>query len=85
MVSRSSWSKRAIGISRNRASRRKHVTSSGAASSSNGGGGEECTAKVAQHLLGHSSIVMTLDRYGHLFPSGGDRSELAASEQALLG
>jgi hypothetical protein len=29
--------------------------------------------------------VMTLDRYGHLFPSSGDRSELAASEQALLG
>jgi hypothetical protein len=29
--------------------------------------------------------VMTLDRYGHLFPAGGDRSEFAASEQALLG
>jgi hypothetical protein len=28
---------------------------------------------VAQQLLGHSSIVMTLDRCGHLFPSGGDR------------
>ena len=37
-------------------------------------GGRELPAKVAQHLLGHSSIVMTLDRYGHLFPSGGDRS-----------
>ena len=48
-------------------------------------GGRELPAKVAQHLLGHSSIVMTLDRYGHLFPSSGDRSELAASEQALLG
>jgi integrase len=48
-------------------------------------GGRELPAKVAQHLLGHSSIVMTLDRYGHLFPSGGDRSELAASEKALLG
>ena len=48
-------------------------------------GGRELPAKVAQALLGHSSIVMTLDRYGHLFPSGGDRSELAASERALLG
>jgi integrase len=48
-------------------------------------GGRELPAKVAQALLGHSSIVMTLDRYGHLFPSGNDRSELAASEQALLG
>jgi integrase len=48
-------------------------------------GGRELPAKEAQHLLGHSSIVMTLDRYGHLFPSGGDRSELAASEKALLG
>ena len=48
-------------------------------------GGRQLSAKVAQQLLGHSSIVMTLDRYGHLFPSGSDRSELAASEQALLG
>ena len=31
------------------------------------------------HLLGHSSIVMTLDRYGHLFPRGDDRAELAAA------
>jgi integrase len=48
-------------------------------------GGRQLPAKVAQQLLGHSSIVMTFDRYGHLFPSGSDRSELAASEQALLG
>ena len=48
-------------------------------------GGRQLSAKVAQQLLGHSSIVMTCDRYGHLFPSGSDRSELAASEQALLG
>jgi integrase len=48
-------------------------------------GGRQLPAKVAQQLLGHSSIVMTYDRYGHLFPSGSDRSELAASEKALLG
>lgn len=47
-------------------------------------GGRELPAKVVQQLLGHSSIVMTLDRYGHLFPRGDDRSELAASARALL-
>jgi len=36
-------------------------------------------------LLGHSSIVMTLDIYGHLFPSGSDRAELDAAEKALFG
>ncbi len=41
-------------------------------------GGRELPPKVVQHLLGHSSIVMTLDRYGHLFPRGDDRAELAA-------
>jgi integrase len=38
-----------------------------------------------QTLLGHSSIVMTLDIYGHLFPQGSDRAELDASEKALFG
>lgn len=47
-------------------------------------GGRELPAKVAQALLGHSSIVMTLDRYGHLFPSGSDRDELAEASRALL-
>ncbi len=47
-------------------------------------GGRELPAKVVQSLLGHSSIVMTLDRYGHLFPRGDDRAELAAATSALL-
>jgi len=47
-------------------------------------GGRELPAKVVQHLLGHTSIVMTLDRYGHLFPRGDDRAELAAAARALL-
>jgi integrase len=47
-------------------------------------GGRELPAKVVQSLLGHSSIVMTLDRYGHLFPRGDDRAELAAASSALL-
>ena len=49
------------------------------------GGGRELPPKEVQTLLGHSSIVMTLDRYGHLFPRNDDRSELAASAKALLG
>lgn len=48
-------------------------------------GGRELSAKVVQTLLGHSSIMMTLDIYGHLFPDGSDRAELAASEKALFG
>ena len=47
-------------------------------------GGRELPAKVVQGLLGHSSIVMTLDRYGHLFPRGDDRAELAAAETAMF-
>jgi len=47
-------------------------------------GGRELPAKVVQGLLGHTSIVMTLDRYGHLFPRGDDRAELAAAARALL-
>jgi integrase len=47
-------------------------------------GGLELPAKVVQGRLGHSSIVMTMDRYGHLFPSDDHASELAAAEQALL-
>jgi integrase len=48
-------------------------------------GGRELTAKLVQTLMGHSSIVMTLDLYGHLFRDGSDRAELAASEKALFG
>jgi integrase len=47
-------------------------------------GGRELPVKVVQTLLGHSSIVMTLDIYGHLFPTGTDRQELALSEKLLL-
>ncbi|TGQ08700.1 MULTISPECIES: site-specific integrase [unclassified Mesorhizobium] len=40
--------------------------------------------KVVQERLGHSSIVMTLDVYGHLFPKGDASAELAAAEAALF-
>jgi integrase len=42
-------------------------------------------AKVVQERLGHSSIMMTMDVYGHLFPRGDDSEELAAAEKSLLG
>lgn len=48
-------------------------------------GGMELPAKVVQERLGHSSIVMTMDLYGHLFPRGDDTEELARAESALLG
>jgi integrase len=37
-----------------------------------------------QSLLGHSSIAMTMDVYGHLFPRSSDRTELAQATSALL-
>ena len=47
-------------------------------------GGMELPAKVVQERLGHSSILMTMDTYGHLFPRGDDTAALAAAERALL-
>jgi integrase len=44
------------------------------------------TAKRVQALLGHSSIQMTFDVYGHLFPSlEDDHAKFAAGELALVG
>ena len=40
--------------------------------------------KIIQERLGHSSITMTYDRYGHLFPRGDDGQEIDAAEEALL-
>jgi integrase len=47
-------------------------------------GGLELPGKLVQARLGHASIQITLDRYGHLFPSGDDGSELAAAERAFF-
>lgn len=41
-------------------------------------------AKVAQERLGHSSITLTMDTYGHLFPRTDDAAELANAEASLL-
>jgi integrase len=47
-------------------------------------GGLELPAKVVQERLGHSSIVMTMDVYGHLFKGGDDGAALAAAADKLL-
>jgi integrase len=48
-------------------------------------GGLGLPLKLVQHRLGHSTIQMTADTYGHLFPSGDDGAELAEAERVLLG
>jgi integrase len=48
-------------------------------------GGLELPLKLVQARLGHASIQMTADRYGHLFPRGDDGAELAAAEKMFLG
>jgi integrase len=47
-------------------------------------GGLELPAKVVSERLGHSSIAITLNTYGHLFPRGDDSAALAEGEAALL-
>jgi integrase len=48
-------------------------------------GGQGLPPKVVQVRLGHSSIVMTMDTYGHLFPDRDDADKrLAEAERALL-
>jgi integrase len=46
-------------------------------------GGLELPLKLVQARLGHSTIGMTADTYGHLFPSSDDGVELAAAERVL--
>ncbi|MBR0730378.1 site-specific integrase [Bradyrhizobium japonicum] len=48
-------------------------------------GGLELPLKVVQARMGHSTITLTADRYGHLFPRGDDGAELAAAEKMFLG
>ncbi|MGI9450575.1 MAG: tyrosine-type recombinase/integrase, partial [Geminicoccaceae bacterium] len=44
------------------------------------------SSKRIQSIMGHSSITMTYDHYGHLFPSDDqDQARLAAAERELLG
>jgi len=47
-------------------------------------GGLGLPLKVVQERMGHASVVMTSDVYGHLFPNGDDGEEMAAAERALF-
>jgi integrase len=47
-------------------------------------GGLELPLKVVQARMGHATIAMTADVYGHLFPRGDDSAELAAAEKSFL-
>lgn len=47
-------------------------------------GGLELPLKLVQARLGHATITLTADRYGHLFPRGDDGDELAAAEKLFL-
>jgi integrase len=47
-------------------------------------GGLELQGKVVQARMGHSTIAMTMDTYGHLFPEKDDSAELAAAASHLF-
>jgi integrase len=47
-------------------------------------GGLELPIKTVQQRLGHSTILMTSDVYGHLFPRTDDGAELAEAERTLM-
>jgi len=48
-------------------------------------GGLGLPPKTVQARLGHSTIGMLMDTYGHLFPEDDDAAALAEGERALLG
>jgi integrase len=48
-------------------------------------GGLGLPLKTVQARMGHGTLAMTADRYGHLFPSQDDAEVLAAGERALMG
>ncbi len=42
------------------------------------------TPKRIQSVMGHSSITMTFDRYGHLFDGGDDQAAMKRLEAAIV-
>jgi integrase len=47
-------------------------------------GGLELPLKVVQERMGHSTITLTADVYGHLFPSNDDGTELKEAEKFFV-
>lgn len=47
-------------------------------------GGLELAPKAVQARMGHSSIQVTFDTYGHLFPAADEAQELADAESRLM-
>jgi hypothetical protein len=47
-------------------------------------GGLELPLKMVSERMGHSSIAITANVYGHLFPTDDDGAELKAAEKKLL-
>ncbi len=47
-------------------------------------GGLGLPPKSVQDRMGHATLAMTMDTYGHLFRSVDDHSEMEAAERALL-
>jgi integrase len=41
-------------------------------------------AKIIQERMGHASITVTMDTYGHLFPRGDDLAELTEAEESIM-
>ena len=48
-------------------------------------GGLELPIKMVQKRMGHASIIITSDIYGHLFDDGDDGHEMAEAERSLMG
>jgi integrase len=48
-------------------------------------GGMGLAIKQVQERMGHASVLMTSDRYAHLFPREDIATEIDAAERALLG
>ena len=47
-------------------------------------GGLELPLKTVQVRMGHGTLSLTSDRYGHLWPAADDAGELAAAERVFL-
>ena len=47
-------------------------------------GGLELSPKAVQTRMGHSSIQVTFDTYGHLFPAADEAQVMADAEMRLL-